>query len=79
MLYIPVLNTWILTWQAEVQSMEEDGSKLQSQLKALQEHALFQEALQIKLLEECGQYPMLQPANKPDDAPMSINALAQLS
>jgi hypothetical protein len=34
--------------------MEEEGPKLEGQVKALEEHALLQEALQIKLLEECG-------------------------
>ena len=43
-----------------MQSSEEEAAKLQAHLKALEEHSLFQEALQIKLLEECGHQPMMQ-------------------
>ena len=41
--------------RAEVQGMEEESSKLEVQINALREHSVLQEALQMKLLEECGQ------------------------
>uniref|UniRef100_A0A061S1E8 BZIP domain-containing protein n=2 Tax=Tetraselmis sp. GSL018 TaxID=582737 RepID=A0A061S1E8_9CHLO len=44
-----------IAWlQSEVRSLEEDGAELQAKLRNLQERALLQEALQIKLLQECG-------------------------
>ena len=41
--------------RAEVQGMEEEASKLEVQINVLREHSVLQEALQLKLLEECGQ------------------------
>mmetsp|Transcript_19171 Transcript_19171/g.53462 ORF Transcript_19171/g.53462 Transcript_19171/m.53462 type:complete len:418 (-) Transcript_19171:340-1593(-) len=49
--------------RAEVQTAEEEAAKLQAHLKALEEHSIFQEALQIKLLEECGHQPMVPQGN----------------